>query len=76
MQDVELLVAGLGAICVMGRLWLSRACSYVRQTPVQEVPLWNEGVDPSVGMTCRGHHVFRARPGRPKAFFMKDRATI
>jgi hypothetical protein len=76
MQDVELLVAGLGAICVMGRLWLSRAYSYVRQTPVREATLRNEGVDPSIGMTYRGHHLFRARPGRPKAFFMKDKATI
>ena len=24
----------------------------------------------------QSHHLFRARPGRPKAFFMKDRATI
>jgi len=27
MQDVELLVAGLGATCVTGRLWLPRAYS-------------------------------------------------
>ena len=38
MQDVELPVAGLEATCVMGRLWLSRAYSDVRQTPVQEAP--------------------------------------
>ncbi len=35
-----------------------------------------DGVDPSVGITCRRDHVFGARTRNVEAFFLKGRATI